>query len=177
MATFNLAQDWYIEELEVGTIAFSGGTLKNAAVASDAAIASSKLVNRIIKTYTQADGSNVASTSGDGYAIYVCDRTNGATIKKVSAMCPDVGSGGAPVHNIAIDIKMYDYSGTSLATVLSSVVNITESELDYETVNGTLASTAMDQGDVLMVQVTVTGSGGTNPQGLLVQVELDESGT
>lgn len=166
----------YIYDLTVKTIRGLAGMITNAMVSSSAAIASSKLVNRIQCVYQQADGANVASTSGDGAAVYVCDKTNGATIKKFTACCQDVGAGGSPAHNIAIDLFMWDDSAGSAASVLSADINITESEADYEFVNGTLSTTDMDVGDVLLVKVAVTGSGGTNPQGLVVQVEVDEEG-
>jgi len=169
-----------IEDLVFETVALApgaAGTITNSMVSPSAAIATSKQVNRVQANYSQADNSNVASTSGDGVAVYICDKADGATIKKVSALCQDVGASGAPAHNIEIDVKRYDYSGTSLASVLSAAFSITESEADYETVNGTLSVTDMDQGDVLVVTVTVTGSGGTAPQGLLVQVEIDEEGS
>ena len=170
----------YIEDLTFKTLRLAAGataSITNAMISASAAIASSKLVNRVQATYSQLDGAAVASTTGEGYAIYTADKTSGATIRKVSALCQDVGSGGDPVHNIEIDIKKWDESGSALATVLSATIDITESESDYETVNGTLSDTAMDTGDVLVVQVTVTGAGGTAMQGLLVQVEVDEAGS
>lgn len=177
MADQNLMGSWYIQNLEAGSIAFSSGSMTNAAISASAAIASSKLVNRIQCVYQQADGADVASTAGDGIAVYACDKANGATIKKLTACCQDVGSGGSPAHNIAIDLFMWDDSAGSAASVLSADIDITESEADYEFVNGTLSTTAMALGDVLLVQVTVSGSGGTAPQGLLVQVEVDEAGS
>jgi len=167
----------YLYDLTVGTLRGCTGQITNAMISSAAAIATSKLVNRLQCVYQQADGSNVASTTGDGVAVYACDKASGATIQKVTACCQDVGSGGSPAHNIEIDVQKWDDSAGSLATILTATVNITESETDYEFVNGTLSDTDMDINDVLVVQVTVTGSGGTAPQGLLVQVEVDEEGS
>lgn len=161
----------------IGTLTGCVGQITNAMINASAAIATSKQVNRIIKTYEQADGSNVASTSGDGVAVYKCNKADGATIKEFLAFCQDVGSGGSPAHNIAIDLFMHDYSAGTSASVLSADIDITESESDYEIVEGTLSTTDMDTGDVLFVKVTVTGSGGTAPQGLCVQVEVDEEGS
>lgn len=166
----------YIYDLTVKTLRGLAGIITDAMISASAAIASSKLVNRLQCVYQQADGANVASTSGDGVAVYACDKSNGATIQKVTACCQDVGSGGTPAHNIEIDVQMWDDSAGTAATILSETINITESEADYEFVNGTLSTTAMDPGDVLLVKVTVTGSGGTNPQGLIVQLEVDEEG-
>lgn len=167
----------FIQTLYVNTISIPSGSITDASVAAGAAIDADKLTNRVHATYQQADGSNVASTSGDGVAVYACDKTNGATIKKVTALCMDTGSGGAPVHNIAIDVFKWDDSAGTAATILSTDIDITESQNDYDLVNGTLSDTDMDTGDVLTVRVTVTGSGGTAPQGLLVQVEIDEEPT
>lgn len=168
-----------IYDLTVGTLRGCVGMVTNAMVNAAAGIASSKLVNRHVCVYQQQDGANVASTTGEGACVYVCDKTNGATVKKVTALCQDIGSGGGPVYNIAIDVKKYDISGTALASVLTAAFNVTESEADYEMVNGTLdsAEVAMDSGDSLVVQVTYTGSGGTDMQGLIVQVEVDEEGS
>lgn len=177
MADNNLMGNWFIEDLEAGSIAFSSGSLTNTAISSAAAIASSKLVNRIQCVYQQGDGAALANTAGDGVPIYVCDKANGTTIKKVSCLSNDVGSAGDPVNDIAVDVFMFDDSAGTSASVLSADMNIGNSQTDYEIVNGTLSTTAMELGDVLCVKVTVTGSGGTASQGLLVQVEVDEAGS
>ena len=166
-----------IYDLTVTTLRGCVGQITNVMVSASAAIASSKLVNRRTCVYSQPDGTNVASTAGDGVVIYTCNKTNGATITAMCGLVQDVGSGGDPVHNVAVDVFMWDDSAGSAATILSADIDITESEDDYEIVEGTLSTTDMDVGDVLMVQVTVTGAGGTAPQGLSVQVEVDEAGS
>jgi len=168
-----------IADLTVGTLRGCVGIITNAMIDAAAAISSSKLVNRHVCVYQQQDGAAVADTTGDGVPIYVCDKTNGATVKKVTALCQDVGSGGAPAYNIEIDVQKYDISGTALASVLTAAFDITESESDYEMVNGTLdsAEVALDAGDSLVVSITYTGASGTDMQGVIVQVEVDEEGS
>lgn len=167
----------FIQTLYVNTISIPSGSITDASVAAGAAISASKTVNRYYIPYSQEDGSNTASTSGEGVGLYTCRTTNGTTIEKVVAWCPDVGSGGAPAHNIAVEVKKYDWSGTSLGTILSSAINITEAQADYADVEGTLSDTDMDTGDKLMLQVTVTGSGGTAMQGLHVGIIVAEEPT
>lgn len=166
----------YIENLTVKTLQLAANGVAwvtNAMVSASAAIASSKLVNRVQATYAQMDGANLADTTGEGVPFYVCDKTEGATIRKVSALVMDVGDTDATV---AVQVQKYDLSGTTLATILSADIDITASEADYEIVNGTIADTDMDTGDVLVAQVVYTATG-TEHQGLLVQVEIDEAGS
>lgn len=177
MADQNLMGSWYVQTLEAGALTARSGTFGNATIATDAAIASSKLMNRIQCEYAQMDGANHSNTTGDGVPIYVCDKTYGTTIKKVTALCPDVGASGDPAWNTTVDVYMFDDSAGTSATILSAPVYITESKTDYEICNGTLAVTAMALGDVLMAKVSVAGANGTAHQGLLVQVEVDEQGT
>lgn len=177
MADQNLMGSWYVQTLEVGSLTARSGTFGNATIATDAAIASSKLMNRIQCVYAQMDGANHANTTGDGVPIYVCDKTYGTTIKKVTALCPDVGASGSPAWNTTVDVYMFDDSANTSASILSAPIYITEAKADYEIVNGSLNTTAMALGDVLLARVTIAGANGTAHQGLLVQVEVDEQGT
>ena len=163
----------YALDLTISTLRGCAGQVTNAMVSASAAIASSKLVNRVQAVYQQTDGANITDTTGEGVPIYVCDKTNGATIKKVSALVPDVGDTDATV---AVQVHKYDLSTTTLATILSADIDVTASEADYETVNGTISDTDMATGDVLMVQVVYTATG-VEHQGLMVQVEIDEEGS
>lgn len=166
----------YIKDLTVQTLRGVSDSITNAMVSSSAAIASSKLLNRIQLVYSQEDGSTVAATSGDGYPIYVCDKTNGATVKKVTAFCMDAPSGGG-TEEITIDVKYADDDPTAATSILSSTISISDSQADYEPVNGTISTSDLSQGDTLMVTVAVAGSGGTQGQGLVVQVEVEEAGS
>ncbi len=166
----------FIHNLTVSTlniVSGAAGWVTNAMVSSSAAIAVSKLVNRVLAEYRVADGTNVAATSGDGVPIYTCTQAGGATLKSVTVVCPDAPSGGDLAFTV--DVHKADV-GAAAATVLSGAISYSSTQSDYEQESGTISTATIDDGDTLLVVVAVSGSTGTQGQGLIVQVEFEEAG-
>jgi len=174
MADQNLMGSWYIQQLEAGSVSFSSGTLTNAAIAATAAIAASKLVNRVLARYQLADGADIAATGGDGFVIYTNNCAGAATLKSVTVVCPDAPSGGDKAFTV--DVKKAA-NGTAATTVLSSPVAYSATQADYEQEAGALSVTSIPAGHTLLAVVAVSGSTGNQGQGLLVQCEIEEPGT
>jgi len=167
----------FIQDLAFETVRLApgaSGSITNAMVSSSAAIAVSKQVNRVLAEYRVADGTNVAATSGDGVPIYTCTQTNGATLKSVTVVCPDAPSGGDLAFSV--DVQKADESAAA-ATVLSGTISYSSTQSDYEQESGTISTATIDDGDTLLVQVAVSGSTGTQGQGLIVQLEIEEAGS
>lgn len=167
----------YIEDLTFKTLrlaANAAAPITNAWIAAAAAIATSKLVNRVLAEYRVPDGTTVAVTSDDGVPIYTCNKTGGAVLKSVTVVCPDAPSGGD--LDFDVDIQKADV-GAGAATVLSATINYSATQSDYEQEAGTIANATIDDGDTLLVVVTVSGSTGTQGEGLIVQVEIEEAGS
>lgn len=165
----------FIEDLTVNTLRGLPACIVNSMVNAAAAIASSKLVNRICPTYKVADGTDVASTGGDGVPVYVCSKTNGATLKGVHVVCPDAPSGGD--KTFTVDVKKAA-AGSAAATMLTTPVTYPNATADYTVrADVTPATTAIANGDTLLVVVTASGSTGTQGQGLCVLLDIDEAGS
>lgn len=167
----------FVEDLTFETLRLApgaSGTLDNSMVSASAAIAASKLINRVQVEYRVADGTNVAATSGDGVPVYTCTKTNGATLKAVTVVCPDAPSGGDLAFTV--DVHKADVSAAA-ATVLSGTISYSSTQSDYEQESGTISTATIDDGDTLLVVVAVSGSTGTQGQGLIVQIEIEEAGS
>lgn len=167
----------YIEDLTVKVLTFAAGvagTITNAMISASAAIATSKLINRVLAEYRVPDGTTVAVTSGDGVPIYTCNKTEGATLKAVTVVCPDAPSGG----DLAFQVDIYKADvAAAAATVLSGTISYSSTQSDYEQEVGTISNATIDDGDTYLARVTVSGSSGIQGQGLLVQVEIEEAGS
>lgn len=165
----------YINDLTVQTLRGLPVCIVNSMVNAAAAIASSKLVNRICPTYQVADGTNVAATGGDGVPVYICTKVGGATLKGVHVICPDAPSGGD--LKFTVDIKKAS-AGVAPATMLTAPIDYANGTVDY-TVKSDVAPavTAIANGDTILVIVTVSGTTGAQGQGLCVWLDIDEAGS
>lgn len=172
MAEMYVEGEGFISTLVCNTITIGTASITDANVVAGTGIAASKLEHRVHAKYVVADGTTVAATSGDGVPIYVCTKTGGATIKSVSVICPDAPSGGD--LTFTVDVKYANDTPTAATTILTGVVTYPNATSDYTVKTGTLAVTALASGDMLLAVVAVSGSTGTQGQGLLVQVEIDE---
>jgi len=167
----------YFEDATIQALTLGSGQIEDAHIASGSDIDADKLQHRHILVYQQADGSDVTSTSGDGVPIFVGTASGGYTIESVTALSPDAPSGDG-TESITVDLLEADDDPSAAATVLTSTAVIDKTVADYEPVAAVINATKADRvtGDVLMVKVTVAGTGGTQGQGLLVQVVVVESG-
>lgn len=164
MASFN--EDVTIRgHLSASTMSIPNATLKNAAVAADAAIDAGKLVHRNQHKYSQ-----------NGSATTV-------TIPLFAAVLPGeiltikAGSIGVATSDadVTIDLKKNGVSimngGTPITLDSGNTARVVE--------NGTLdtSATAYVAGDFFELVITATANSGAVPTGLLVQVEADEAGS
>jgi hypothetical protein len=159
-ATTKLDGDVYVTgHLQARTLKIPAGTVTDAAVGEDAAIAATKIQKPRLLTYSR-DGTAASAT----VPLYEC---RGATATVVDVR---VGSVGVAVGaaTVTVDIKK---NGT---TILSGVVTLDNGNVARVSEPGTVALDDLVTGDWLDVVVTATAGGGTLPTGLLVQVEIFE---
>lgn len=144
------------------------GTISNAAVASNAAIAATKLVHQHAIHYQQADGSAIVA------AIVPIHTVRGITaeIIDVEVVCVDSPSGGD--LKFTVDLLKADAGTPTPASVLSAVIDYVNATPDCTVLAGTITDEDLVDGDTLLVQVAVSGSTGTQGQGLIVTVTLRE---
>lgn len=111
-------------------------------------------------------GTNFATAIGGTPATreeIVYTASGAGVIKGVHALLNDTGTS----TSVTVDAKK---NGT---TVLSSVITITDSDADRETVDGVLSVTSFVAGDVLSLALTVTTS--TGAQGPFAFITLQET--
>jgi len=147
------------------------GSIDNDAIASGDPIDADKLSNRHAQSYFQADGSDVAAAI---VPIAVIRGTTG-TLKSIEVSCVDAPSGGDKAFTV--DLLVADETTPTPASVLSAPVSYSSTQSDCEVEAGTITSADLEVGDTLLVQVAVSGSTGTQGQGLVVTVTWDETPT
>lgn len=169
MALTVIESDAFVKgTLSAQTLSIPASTIKNADVASDAAIEAAKLEHQYAIRYSQADGSDVVAVIVPVHIV----RGNTATIKDIEVVCVDAPSGGDKA--LAVDLKKANEGSPAPASVLSSAIAYSATQSDCEVEPGTISSASLADGDTLLVVVTVSGSTGTQGQGLVVTVTIRE---
>lgn len=130
------------------------GSVGDAAIASDADVAASKLEHQHRQVYGLAASAAVATagaTGGQTYCVHVVDGAAG-TIKefKAVAISPPSTDGA-----ISVDLLKATQGGTA-ATVLSAPVQISTDEAAYEVVAGSIGTTALALNDTLWIRLSQT---------------------
>lgn len=116
--------------------------------------------------YAQSDGSDVVA---DTVILHVF-RSAGSLVS-VEAVAESVPAGGD--KQVTIDIQKSS-GGGSWSTVLTSVITIDSGETNKVPVTGTLASASFADGDIMRLVAAVSGSTGTQAQGLCVTAFVKE---
>ncbi len=154
-----------------GTVTFTGSTnLPDGSISDDhvnagAAIDADKLQHRHALNYAQADGSDVVTAT---QLLHVC-RAAGMVVD-VEARVTTAPTGGDKQFTVDIQ-KAVD--GGSFSTILSAVLTFGGSDNTLQT--ATLSGTpTLADGDALRVVITASGSSGSQGQGVVVTVNIDE---
>lgn len=151
------------------TMAIPTGTLTDDAVSETARIAASKLVNRIEPIYTQAIGTAVVAAT---VPLYICKADNSVIQNVCVAIAGAIATGAD--RTVTIDVKKVATAG-SPTTILSSTIVMTNASVLYTVTKSTPSVADIDDGDLLILYVTVAGSAGAQAQGLIVRVLVDEN--
>jgi hypothetical protein len=141
------------------TFTAPSGSITNAMVATNAAIAATKVAHQHRLVLSQS-GTATSVTQ----PIYHCYGATGTTIA-VYAGSIAIAVGAATV---TVDVKK---NGT---TILSGVVTLNSSSVARIGQAGTITVPALVAGDVLEVVTVATAGGGTLPTGLFVAVTVNE---
>jgi hypothetical protein len=160
MATTSLPSDLNVQgRLTVQSIVLPAATVTNASVATDAAIAASKLGHRVFRGHAQ-NGTAASVT----VPIHVA--TAAGTIVSLKA-----GVIGAAVGAATVTVNLLKGN----ATVLGGVTTIDSSTAARTAIDGTITTPAYVAGAFFELVITATAGGGTLPTGLIVEVAFDES--
>ncbi|MFO8012611.1 MAG: hypothetical protein R6X20_04805 [Phycisphaerae bacterium] len=145
------------------------GTVDDDDVEAGAGLSASKLEHQHALTYKQDDGSDVVAAVAP---LWTCRGTT-ATVVAVEAVCIDAPSGGG-TEQISVDLKKCNQASPSPASILTGTIDIDDSIADCEVVAGSINTASLADGDTLVADVSVSGTGGTQEQGLVVTVTVRE---
>lgn len=154
--------------LTAAEMTLPSGTVLNASITAAAGVSASKLEHQHFIPYAQADGSDIV---GATVPIYTC-RGVTATIVAVQVVCVDAPDGGDKAFTV--DIHKYDEGTPTPATVLSAPIAYSSTQNDGEVESGTITGASLVVGDSLLAIIAVSGSTGTQGQGLGVNVTIRE---
>lgn len=145
------------------TLRYPAASLANADVSASAAIATTKLRHRHVRSWQQPNTAATAETR----TIHVVTLPGLINAVKVGSIAAAIGD-----STVTVDVKKNNTS------VLSSTVTLNSSNTARIAVAGTVSGAQDDVvvGDWIEVVITVSAGTGTLPTGVFVQVEIDEDG-
>ena len=125
-----------------------------------------KVEQEIEWQYSQADGGSVTAVT---MPIGIFNGDSGQIVAfEVSCLSAPYGGN----LQMTVDLRKCNESSPTPATVLSSAVTYSSSQLDCEVEEGVISSPTLADGDQLVVVVAVSGSTGTQGQGLIVTTTI-----
>ena len=139
----------------------NAGCISNVHVATNAAIAASKLQHQHRQTYAQASATTAAAESR---VVHVVKGAIGE-LRTFSAGCVVANIGNSTV---TVDLLKNG------ASVLTAAILIDSGDAAYAVVAGTINTAAVVAGDVLEVAVTVAAGTGTLGKGAWASLDLHE---
>ena len=151
-----------LDELSV-----TAGNWDNDDINAAAGIAATKLEHQHSISYHQADGSDVVAAIVPVHVVY----GSTATIVALEVACLDAP--GSTDESFSVDLKMANQAAPSPVTVLTTPVTATTT--DAQVLAGSIGTTALTDGDTLVIDVSTTGTGGgTQGQGLICTLTIRE---
>ncbi len=158
-----------------GDVTFTGqttlgaGTVTDAMVNAAAAIDADKLQHRHVINYAQVDGTDVISAIQLAYIA-----TAGVTVRDIDVRPTTAPTGGDKAFTV--DVMKATDGSSSFGTLLDSVITINSSSVDETLQGGTLISSpVLVNGDGLRIVIATSGSTGSQGQGFVVTITLDEN--
>jgi hypothetical protein len=160
-----------LKTLTVSTeMSLPSGSVENDDVAAAADIATTKMKHRHAIPYSQADGADVASETKLVHLAYLA-----GTIVAINVRVNTAPTGGDKAFTV--DVKKASDAG-AFATVLSSVVTVDSGSTDNTKVAATIDGNeeTLTADDAIQVVITASGSTGSQGQGLIVEIIVEEDG-
>ena len=163
--------NWSGTNTFTGALTLTAGTVTNAMVNSAAAIAATKLINRLVYTHAQKTGTVVAAATEEIAIARAGTANTTSTILSFEVTCSTVPTGG----DLAFTVDLHRSTAEgAFATVLSAPLTFDSSKVARRVYTATLSATTFIDGDIFRVVVTTSGSTGTQGNGLLCELRLDE---
>ncbi len=146
---------------------FPAGGITGAMIATFAAIPASSVIHHFAAHYHQNPGANAVAETTD---VHIAQAAG--TVKSFQAALTGVVP--SVDRTVTLDLQR-STGGGAFATVLSAVITLSTSNTIRVAVAATISSAAYVAGDVFRVIAALAGSSGTNPQGVIATLFLQES--
>lgn len=130
-------------------------------------VPASKVIHQYAVQYGQAGGTAVVAVTMGLHSSY-----KDGTIVAVQVTPLVAPTGGDKAFTV--DVKKGNQAG-AFASVLSAVVTVDNTKADRQVLSGSLSSTSLSAGDTLEVVIATSGTTGTQGQGVLVTVTIQEN--
>lgn len=146
-------------------------TIENAAIKSDAAIAATKLQQQYLLSYQQAPGTNVVAATHLLHIAKGAGELIGLAVRPITAP-----TGGDLAYTVDIQ-KAADASGTWTSLLDAPLeVSVAESSANNTIYAGDLVATpTYSAEDTLRIVIALSGSTGSQGQGLIVTATVREA--
>ena len=154
--------------LRMLSITLPSDTVKNDNVTSGADIDADKLEHQHAIEYQQADGSDVVAAT---VPIHIVRGVSGMIVD-IEVVCQHSPSGGDLAFTV--DLQKANEGSPVLTTVLTGVITIDSTISEYEVEPGTINLANLAAGDTLALVIAVSGSTGSQGQGLIVTTTIRE---
>ena len=142
----------------------------NESIDSDSPLDTSKTIHRFVVPYRQNNGANIAAAT---FALATLNNLNGGRISRITATITGVKATGD--RQVSIAVSSVSTPGGSPAAIADTVMLDAATDL-YDPTDITITddTTLYAQGTTFICAVTVSGSTGTQPQGLLIEMQIDQ---
>ena len=148
------------------TMTFPTGAIINKDINPNAAIDATKVIHQHAIHYDQALGADVVAQTRLVHTF-----RGDADIVAVDVVLATAPTGGDKA--LTVDVKLGNES-TAFATILTGTIAANSTHANREVIPGTLTTTTAAAGDTLEIVVAVSGSTGSQGQGLCVTVWIRE---
>jgi hypothetical protein len=149
---------------------FVGAFVGSDSINVGADLSADKLQHRHAASVHQNDGADVASRTS---LVHIAAAAG--TVRRVTARATTAPDGGD--KQFTVDVQKASSGSGTWTSLLTGVITFADADSDHATKDGTLiGSPSFVEGDAIRVVVTASGSTGDQGQGVVVTVNLDESG-
>jgi len=169
MAESRIETDLYVNgHLRSQTFTPPVASITNVSIVAGAGIEASKLQHQHALDYKQGDGSDIVA------AIVPLHVVRGATglVIDVEVVAQTAPTGGDLAFTV--DVQTASEASPSPVSVLSSVITVDATKADYEVVSGTISNADLAVDETILVVIAVSGSTGSQGQGLIVTITIRE---
>lgn len=149
------------------SINYPAESIGDADIEQDAAIQATKVIHQHAIHYDQAAGADIVAQTRIVHTF-----RDDAEIIAVDVVLSTAPTGGN--KQLTVDAKLGNQS-TAFASILTGVITVDSSKANREVVAGVVNTTAAVAGDTLEIVVAVSGSTGSQGQGLSVTVWIREA--